>query len=142
MVAQMRVVGQNIQAKTLGNPRHTPTDFPQADQSHRSPMNLFAHQVFTAVERYPDASHTTLSNKNSQAHCHLYIVTLRIWRFTQGTRALAQTVRVIVFRRIFMQSVTLFPARLFGAAVVVVCGLFSAQANADYTDRSLTVEKK
>ena len=40
-----------------------------------------------------------------------------------------------------MQSVTLFPARLFGAAVVVVCGLFSAQANADYTDRSLTVEK-
>ncbi|MGX5794917.1 DUF3857 and transglutaminase domain-containing protein [Pseudomonas sp. ArH3a] len=40
-----------------------------------------------------------------------------------------------------MQSVTLSPTRLFGALTVVICGLFSAQASADYTDRSLTVEK-
>lgn len=40
-----------------------------------------------------------------------------------------------------MQSATLLPTRLFGALAVVICGLFSAQASADYTDRSLTVEK-
>ncbi|MFL1501884.1 DUF3857 domain-containing transglutaminase family protein [Pseudomonas sp. O64] len=40
-----------------------------------------------------------------------------------------------------MQSVTLSPTRLYGALAVVICGLFSAQASADYTDRSLTVEK-
>lgn len=40
-----------------------------------------------------------------------------------------------------MQSVSLSPTRLFGALTVVICGLFSAQASADYTDRSLTVEK-
>jgi transglutaminase-like putative cysteine protease len=33
------------------------------------------------------------------------------------------------------------PARLFGVLAMLVCGFFSATANADYTDLSLTVEK-
>lgn len=40
-----------------------------------------------------------------------------------------------------MQGFILSPTRLFGVLTVVICGLFSAQANADDTDRSLTVEK-
>ena len=40
-----------------------------------------------------------------------------------------------------MQGFTLSPARLFGVLAVVVCGLFAAQAQADDTDRSLTIEK-
>ncbi|MFL1542472.1 DUF3857 domain-containing transglutaminase family protein [Pseudomonas sp. O39] len=40
-----------------------------------------------------------------------------------------------------MQSATLFPTRLFGALAVVIGGLFSVPASADYIDRSLTVEK-
>ena len=40
-----------------------------------------------------------------------------------------------------MQGFTLSPARLFGVLAVVVCGLFTAQVQADDTDHSLTVEK-
>lgn len=41
-----------------------------------------------------------------------------------------------------MQGFTPSPARLFGVLAVLVCGLLTAHANADGTDRSLTVEKK
>lgn len=40
-----------------------------------------------------------------------------------------------------MQGFTPSPARLFGVLAVLVCGLLTAHANADGTDRSLTVEK-
>ncbi len=40
-----------------------------------------------------------------------------------------------------MQVSIFSPARLFGVLVMLVCGFFSATANADYTDLSLTVEK-
>ncbi|WDU63824.1 DUF3857 and transglutaminase domain-containing protein [Pseudomonas poae] len=40
-----------------------------------------------------------------------------------------------------MQGFTRSPARLFGVLAVILCGLFTAQAHADYTDLSLTHEK-
>ncbi|MGH8448541.1 DUF3857 domain-containing protein, partial [Pseudomonas sp.] len=40
-----------------------------------------------------------------------------------------------------MQVSIFSPARLFGVLAMLVCGFFSATANADYTDLSLTVEK-
>ena len=40
-----------------------------------------------------------------------------------------------------MQGFTRFSTRLFGVLAVIFCGLFTAQARADYTDLSLTHEK-
>ncbi|WP_455826286.1 DUF3857 domain-containing transglutaminase family protein [Pseudomonas graminis] len=40
-----------------------------------------------------------------------------------------------------MQGLTRSPTRLFGVLAVIVCGLFTTQASADYTDLSLTHEK-